>query len=188
MAVAARSSQQRSLTFRDLWHAPDDGNRWEIINGEVYGSPPPEIIHQSVVRNLAVILHLHVSEHGLGIIWFSPVGVVLEKPSGVQPDITFVSKARMSIVQDKGVFGAPDLVVEVLSPSTSARDRGIKKDAYERSGVQHYWILHPKKHTLTAFVLERGQYVAEAELAAAQTFRPSLFPGLAIPLAKIWRR
>lgn len=186
MAVTARKEHRGFLTYRDLWHTPEDGNRYEIINGEVYVTPPPLIVHQVVIRNLARILDRHVSENDLGEIFFAPVGVVLEKPSGVEPDVIFVAKARRAIIQEKAVFGAPDLVVEVQSSSTAARDRGMKKDLYARTGVQHYWLLDPRKQTLQALRLAKGTYAVEAERTGTSLFRPSLFPGLATRLAEVW--
>lgn len=186
MAVAALRLQRGSRTYRDLWHTPEDGNRYEIIDGEVSVTPPPFTTHQRVSRNLARILDRYVTDHDLGEILYAPVGVVLEKPSGVQPDLIFISKARLAIIQDKAVFGAPDLVVEVLSSSTASRDRGLKKDLYARTGVQHYWLLDPRKQTLQAFRLEEDGYRLETERSGAAIFRSSLFPGFTLRLAGVW--
>ena len=100
--------------------------------------------------------------------------------------VIFVVKGRVAIIQEKAVFGAPDLVVEMLSPSTAARDRGLKKDLYARSGVQCYWLLDPRRLTLQALHLEHGLFRLEANYTGAATFRPSLFPGLTIRLAEVW--
>jgi len=186
MAVAARKEHYGPLTYRDLWHTPEDGNRYEIIEGEVYVTPPPLTVHQRVCRNIERILDRHVTENDLGEVLYAPVGVVLEKPSGVQPDVIFVAKNRLSIIQEKAVFGAPDLIVEVLSSSTAARDRGLKKDLYTRAGVRHYWLLDPRKKTLQALRLEGDCYVLEAEHTGNVPFRPSLFPTLVISLAEVW--
>jgi Uma2 family endonuclease len=186
MAVTARKEHRGELTYHDLWRTPEDGNRYEIINGEVYVTPPPLTAHQRVSRNLAMILHRHVTEAKLGEVLYAPVGVVLERPSGVQPDLIFVARERSSIIQEKGVFGAPDLIVEVLSASTAARDRGVKRDLYARAGVEHYWLLDPRKRTVQAFRLEHAIYRLEAEHTGAAAFRPSLFPGLTIRLAAVW--
>ncbi len=186
MAVAARKDRQGFLTYRDLWDTPEDGNRYEIISGHVYVTPQPTTTHQRVSRNLAMVLDRHVTENDHGEILYARIGVVLEKPSGVQPDIIFVAKDRLSIIQEKAVFGAPDLVVELLSSSTAGRDRGIKKDLYARTGVAHYWLLDPRKNVLQAFRLGTGTYIVEAERTGAATFRPSLFPGLSIRLSDVW--
>ena len=186
MAVTARKEHRGVLTYHDLWHTPEDGNRYEIIDGEAYVTPPPLTGHQRALRNLGRILDRHVTKNDLGEVLYAPVGVVLEKPTAVQPDLIFVAKGRVAIIQEKAVFGAPDLVVEMLSPSTAARDRGLKKDLYARSGVQCYWLLDPRRLTLQALHLEHGLFRLEANYTGAATFRPSLFPGLTIRLAEVW--
>ncbi|MDX2165576.1 MAG: Uma2 family endonuclease [Deltaproteobacteria bacterium] len=174
-----------ALTYRDLRHTPDDGQRWEVIDGEVYVSPAPSLRHQDVVLSLAVLLSAHVRRHRLGKVWVSPIEVALERPTGVQPDLVFISKARMAIAQELRVVGAPDLLVEVASPSTASRDRGIKLDAYARCGVAHYWMIDPRRGGLKAMRLEGGRYVVEAELGARGVFRPSLFPGLTLRMRDV---
>jgi Uma2 family endonuclease len=188
MAQAARTMPRGTATYRDLWRAPDDGNRWEIINGRVYVSRAPYVSHQRVVLNLALLLRRYVVRHKLGEVFIAPVGVVLGKPSGVQPDIVFVAQQRRSIIQDKGIFGAPDLLVEVLSTFTGSRDRGVKKDLYAISGVRHYWLVDPRKQILQALRLEDGVYAVEAEVGARGILRPTLFPGLAIRMRDLFAR
>lgn len=186
MGTAARKQLRGQLTYHDLWHTPDDGNRYEIIEGELCMTPPPYTVHQRVSRNLSWILHNYVTQHGLGEVLYAPVGVVLGKPNGVQPDVVFIAKERRDILREKAIFGAPDLVVEILSTSTSARDRGIKKDLFARSGVPYYWLVDPRKKTLLALRLRGAAYVVEAELSGNAVFRPALFPNLVIHLAEVW--
>jgi Uma2 family endonuclease len=187
MAVTARAQRRGTvLSYRDYWLAPNDGQRYEIIDGELYVSPSPFPIHQRVSRNLFRILDVHATRRGLGEVFYAPIAVVLNKRSTVEPDLVFIAADRSDLVQEKAVFGAPDLLVEVLSPSSGSQDRVIKKGLYERSGVSHYWILDPRKQILQAFRLEAGVYVVESEVAGRRTFRPALFPGLTIRLANVW--
>ncbi len=186
MPQAARITRRATLTWRDLWRTPDDGNRYEIINGEVYVTPAPYVTHQEVLRNLFLILYGHVARRKLGTVLFAPVGVVLEKTSAVQPDLLFVAAARDSIIEDKALFGAPDLIVEVLSASTTSRDRGLKQDLNARTGVRHSWIVDPRRRTLRALRLEGSAYRIEAELSARGTFKPALFPGLTIRVRDVF--
>jgi Uma2 family endonuclease len=174
-----------ALTYRDLRHTPDDGQRWEIIDGEVYVSQAPSLRHQDAVLNLALLLSAHVRRHRLGKVWVAPLEVVLERATGVQPDLIFISKARLALAQELRVVGAPDLAVEVASPSTASRDRGIKLDAYARCGVAHYWLLDPRRGALRALRLDGDQYRVEAELGPRGTFRPTLFPGLTLRLRDV---
>ena len=188
MAQVARSARRGTLTWRDLWRTPDDSNRYEIINGEVYMSPAPYVSHQQVLGNLFRVLDRHVSRHALGTVFFAPIGVVLEKASAVQPDLIFIAAARRSIIEEKAVFGAPDLIVEVQSPSTASRDRGMKKDLYARIGVPHYWLVDPRRHTLLALRLAAASYGVEAEVGARGTFKPALFPGLTLRSRDVFAR
>jgi Uma2 family endonuclease len=188
MAQVARIARRGTLTWRDLRHTPDDGNRYEIINGEVYVSPAPYVTHQETLGNLYTILRAHVARRHLGTVFFAPIGVVLEKASAVQPDLIFIAAGRRSIIEDKAVFGAPDLIVEVQSPSTASRDRGMKRDLYARIGVPHYWMIDPRKHTLLALRLEAGSYGIEAEVGARGTFKPALFPGLTVRARDVFAR
>src|SRR5437773_1621695 len=101
----------------DIWDAPDDGKIYEVIDGELCISPSPSWWHQLAVGNLAVILWNFIRLHDLGKIVTAPLGVVLGPEDGVLPDLLYVSRERMGIVGERGIMGAPDLVVEVLSPS-----------------------------------------------------------------------
>src|SRR5215212_10043107 len=135
----------------DIWDTPDDGNRYEVIDGELYVSPPPKYAHQNIVTELAMLLRQHARHHRLGDVVVAPVGVVLDDGTAVQPDIVFIANDRLEIISERGVEGAPTLVVEVLSLSTASRDRGIKMHRYSASGIEHYWIIDPHQRTLEAY-------------------------------------
>jgi Uma2 family endonuclease len=187
MAVAAaRRLPAGPLTWRDLWRTPEDGKIYEIIDGVLHVSPAPVPLHQRVLRTLFVILHRHVRRHRLGEVFFSPIGVVLEASSAVQPDLVFVAMRRGDIVKEKAVFGAPDLLLEVLSPSSERRDRSLKRRTYERCGVAHYWIVDPRRRQLTAWLLDGERYALEAKVAGDARFRSALFPRLTIRLDDVW--
>ncbi|HEY0300816.1 MAG TPA: Uma2 family endonuclease [Rhizomicrobium sp.] len=188
MAQLARLARQGRHTASDLWRMPNDDKRYEIIEAEVIVSPAPSVSHQQALAALVRIVDRHVVDHDLGIVLFAPVGVVLEALSGVQPDLIFIAKARRAIVQAKGIFGAPDLVVEILSPSTAVRDRGRKRDLYARTGVVHYWYLDPRAGKLVALRLNGSRYRVEVEVGPRSTFKPSLFPGLSIRIRDLLPR
>lgn len=123
---------------------PDDGNRYESIGERLYMTPAPAIRHQRVLKRLQSAL-MRILEHpGHGEVFMAPCLVEFPGTSDrVQPDLFFVSNERRGIIMETVVLGAPDLVVEILSPSTAHRDRGIKRDLYARSGVREYWIADP---------------------------------------------
>ena len=174
------------LTYEDYCALPNDGRRYEILEGELAVTPSPSRAHQRVSRNLLTILHIHVREYGLGEVFSASYDVILEKTSVVVPDLLFVSRPRLEIVTDRGVEGAPDLIVEIISSGTARRARVEKAQLYARHGVRHYWLVDPDARSIEAFELAEGQYHRAAHLAAAAAFAPRLFPGLTIPLRTLW--
>jgi len=170
----------------DIWDLPDDGNTYEVIDGELYVSPGPKFSHQRAAGRLFIIIGMVVYRDHLGEIVTAPTGVVLDPESGVQPDILFIRRERASIISERGVEGAPDLVVEVLSPSTSGRDRGIKMRKYEAAGVPHYWIVDNDRRALEAYELGPDGYHLAGTYGPGTVLRSALFPGLDINLDDVW--
>jgi Uma2 family endonuclease len=171
----------------DIWDTPDDGKRYEVIDGELFVTPPPIWKHQRGLSKLHIRLGVWIYGNNLGEIVTAPVGVVLDENNGLQPDLVYISRERLSIIHERGVEGAPDLVVEVLSPSTRARDKGIKMRRYAAAGVSHYWLLDPKTESLEAYRLAGQGYEMVGHHGPGSVFRPALFPGLDIPIDDLWR-
>ena len=170
------------LTYADYCALPDDGLRYEIVDGMLFAEPSPRRAHQNAVGNLFVILHAHVRAHGLGEVYVAPFDVILDPRTTVVPDLVFVVRDRLAIVAERGVEAAPDLLVEVLSLGTARRDRVRKLNAYARHGVRHYWLVDPEAKTLEAFELVEGAYRLAAAVGDDDELRPGVFPGLAISL------
>jgi Uma2 family endonuclease len=133
----------RRWTYEEFAQLPDDGNRYEVIAGELYVTPAPTTLHQKVVVRIVHALEQFVEQHGLGEVFVGPIDVLFEEGNYLAPDLVFVRKDRVEIVSDRGLEGAPDLVVEVLSPGTAKRDRGIKRERYRHFGVREYWVVDP---------------------------------------------
>lgn len=134
----------QQITWKDAQQMPDDGLRYEAIGGELIVTPAPSLRHQDIVLRLALQLQALLVEPGHGRLWVAPVGVEFPATAeGVQPDLVFVSNERRGIIADLTLKGPPDLVIEVLSPATSQRDRGLKLRLYGRRGVAQYWIVDP---------------------------------------------
>jgi Uma2 family endonuclease len=174
------------LTYEDYCALPDDGRRHEIIEGELHVTPSPSRAHQQVAASVLVALKPFVTARGLGDVFIAPFDVILEETSVVVPDLLFVAAARSGIVTDRGIRGAPDLIVEILSPGTARRDRIEKAQLYARHGVPHYWLVDPEMRILEVYELGEGQYRRVASLAGDDAFSPAVFPGLSIPLASLW--
>ena len=137
------------LTVRDYMSIPDgDDRRFELTDGELILAPSPVPQHQDIVLNLARILADYVGTQALGKVMIAPMDVVLSDYDVFQPDILFISRDRLHIIGERNIQGAPDLVIEILSPSTEGRDRGIKLEQYLRYGVREYWIVDSQDKTL----------------------------------------
>lgn len=173
------------VTYDDYVEFPDDGKRYEIIDGDVHVTPAPGPEHQKVVLKLAKVLDDHVESHDLGDIYIAPFDVVLDLTNVVQPDIIFVAKANAHRI-GRALEGAPDLAVETLSPSTRRRDRTVKRLAYESHRVPYLWFVDPENRSVEELTLTKGKYRVTAKLEGAAVFEPRAFPGLEIPLAKVW--
>jgi Uma2 family endonuclease len=132
------------ITWDDVQQMPDDGNRYEAIEGALYMTPAPSVRHQRISLRLVQELLRLLVDPGYGELWYAPLGVRFPATQeGVQPDIVFVSHERRGIIAPDELKGAPDLVVEILSPSTASRDRDLKRRLYQRQGVAEYWIVDP---------------------------------------------
>ena len=130
------------LTYEDYQKTPDD-ERWELLDGELVMAPSPTTTHQRTLRRLFLMLNSFVDQMGLGEVLSAPLDVILSDANVVQPDVLFVSNQREHIIDDTNIKGAPDLVVEILSPSTASRDWRTKLDLYAQHGVREYWVVDP---------------------------------------------
>lgn len=151
--------EAHKLGYEDYLRMPEDGRKYEILQGELYVAPSPSRTHQKVLRNLVLPLTSHIEQYDLGELYFAPLAVRLTPDEPVEPDILFVLKNRLSIIAESGVRGAPDLIIEILSPSKPRYDRVTKFNRYLQVGVPEYWIVDPIAQTIEQFVLEDGRYV-----------------------------
>lgn len=156
-----RMSSTRA-TWQDVLLAPEDGSRYEAIGGELYVTPAPSFEHQLISHKLAVALDRILVAPGHGVVVAAPVGVEFpDTEEGVQPDLIFVSKVRSEIIHPDWFRGAPDLVVEILSPTTRRRDRGAKLDLYRRQGVAEYWMVDGNARSVEVWPFATGATEAE---------------------------
>lgn len=169
----------------DIWDAPDNDKRYEVIDGELYVSPPPDWAHQFQLNKLNKRVINWVDDHNLGFVVTAPTGVVLDDENGLEPDLLFIARERADIITRRGVIGSPDLVVEVLSPGTEGRDRGLKLRRYAAAGVPHYWILDTDGPYIEERVLGEAGYRVVGTFGPGKVFRPTIFPGLEIALDEI---
>ena len=163
------------FTYEDYLHTPED-QYYELLDGELIVVPALGELHQSVSALLGWKLIQFASENRLGRVYHAPFDVVLSDLDVVQPDLIFISNARAHIITDANIQGAPDLVIEILSPSTAARDKTFKRTLYAMHGVQEYWMVDAIAKTATVLLLgERGFEVVntyrEGEILTSPTLR-----------------
>lgn len=182
-----RAPAGAALTHRDLERTPDDGKRYEVIEGALHVTAFPTTAHQRATTRLTSLLDAHVERLDLGMIFAAGLKVVLDERTGVGPDVVYVSKARLGGLARDGYYGPPDLLVEFLS-SRPTLDTEVKMETYARGGVPHYWIVDPEQYTLRAYELEHARWKLATERREDDAFEPALFPGLVIPLASLWLR
>jgi Uma2 family endonuclease len=174
-----RWPDQGQWTYADFLRLPDDGLRYEIIAGVLYMTNAPDPEHQHAIGEIFGELRDHVKAHQLGVVYTAPIEVHLPGVAQpVQPDVLFIAQNRRDIVKAKFIEGAPDLVVEVTSPSTARLDRKVKLDAHERAGVREYWIANPRTRFVEVYALERGEYVLRGEHGPGERLDSGMLPGL----------
>lgn len=173
------------ITVDDLEAFPDDGMRYEIIGGVLSMSPAPLKRHQRLLGRLFLTFNQAVEASGAGEVFFSPVDVRFSRYDQVQPDLIFIRAERAEIYPTNTVFGAPDIVVEVISPSNKSYDEVSKFNLFERHGVPEYWIIDPEKKTIRQFVLIGDRYTACSPADAG--FASTVLPGLVIEPSQLFR-
>lgn len=182
--------KQGTWTYEDYLQLPDDGQRYEIIEGVLYVNAAPSFDHQSIVDEISFALNVYVRQKKLGKILTAPIDVRLSALTHpVQPDVIFLSPEKIPAKGAKFVPEPPDLVVEVLSPSTYRYDQSVKLDAYEAAGVREYWIVDPKAEDVTVYTLPENEavYVFQGQFTATEKIDSPLFPDLDLRAQTLFR-
>ena len=149
---------QGNWTYKDYATIPDDGKRYEVVDGVLFMTPAPDIAPQEIVGEIFAYLRNYVKLKGMGKIFVAPVDVKLNDSTIVQPDVLVILNAHLERIAEKRVLGAPDLVVEVASPATREHYRYKKRSAYALAGVPEYWIVDPTERNVEVLILEAGTY------------------------------
>ena len=170
----------RLLTYDDLCQTPDDFNRYEIIDGELIVTPASVPKHQRMSSRLQRWFGNFVTECELGEIISAPCDVKLAEHDIVQPDLLVIARERLHIIGDKYIDGAPDLVVEILSPTTRRSDRTRKAELYAKAGVREYWLADPDARALTVFRLVLVDSRYEPIEPEGRVVRSTVLPGFAV--------
>ena len=177
---------QRPLDADDLMAFPDDDKRYEIIGGQLVVSPSPSTRHQRISNRLNRALEAFLESTGTGEVFDAPLDVRLSFYDVVQPDLLVVLNDRREIIQEQGIVGPPNLVVEILSPSSKMTDRVDKAALYARSGVEEYWIVDPIDETMTVYGLDGDRFAPSATLERNDDLYSIVLAGFVLDLDTIF--
>ncbi len=176
------------LTVENYKILPETGPRYQLIEGDLYMAPAPNRYHQVISRNLEYMLLKYLEENSIGDLYHAPFDVYLDEYNVFQPDICVVGHERLHILTDAGAEGAPDFVVEILSPKTARLDRDNKRRVYATCGVRELWIIGPEPQQIEVYLLARDSAAPAAVHGATARFSSELFPGLVFDAATIFAR
>lgn len=186
----ARMGIMKSVTskmnYDQLCLLPGDGNQYELFDGELVMTPSPIARHQEIVGKLHVLLLPHVQNNSLGKVYVAPLDTIMDEYTVVQPDILFVSRERVAEVVKEHIEGAPDLVVEVLSPSTFHKDLRRKMRVYSQFGVREYWIVDPEEQTMELYDRVGEKLELARRFGFDETFQSPLLPGFQLEVRSIF--
>jgi Uma2 family endonuclease len=176
------------FTYEDFLNFPNDGKRHEIIDGAHYVTPSPNTRHQRTCTALAAMLWAYLKHHPIAEVFVAPFDVVFSDLDVVEPDLLVISRDRAGVLTDQHVRGAPDLVVEILSPGTRKTDEMTKRKLYERFGVREYWIVDAELEVIKIYRQTDQGFVRAAELSVehADALTTPLLPGFTAALAEIF--
>jgi Uma2 family endonuclease len=178
------------LTVADLDVLPDDGNRYELFEGEIFVSRAPSLSHQIILANLLNILKTYLETHPIGEAIPTP-GVIFSEYDSAIPDLVFISNQLIrEIVSEEKINGAPELMIEIVSPGkeNSRRDRIVKRQVYGKYGVKEYWIVDPYKQAIEVYKLKKQTLVLSATLMDDDEVKTSILSGLIFKARTVFRR
>ena len=181
------TNTQARLTYEDYFDLPESDDRYELIDGELFMAPTPIPEHQDFLAELFTMIRAFVRENGLGRAYIAPLAVMLSEHVVLQPDMMFISNERLDIIKwGQYVQGAPDLVVEVLSPSTTRHDRVVKRELYARYVVREYWIADIVGKTIEVNVSEREAFSVASVYGEGDIFESPLLTGLKVDISGVF--
>jgi len=181
----AQPNPRLKFTVKDYMSMPGD-KRYQLLDGAMILAHSPTTRHQTIAQRLNLALQEFVAAGSLGRLWFAPLDVVLSNHDVAQPDILFVSNERSSIVTDANIQGAPDLVVEILSPGTAEHDRGYKQALYGRHGVREYWLVDPDAETVEVLTLGDQGLTPTATYRRGEVLASPLLEGMSLELDQVF--
>jgi Uma2 family endonuclease len=178
-------SVRQPKTYEDYLATPDDGRKYELIDGKIVVSAAPTIDHQRMVGRLALLLADIADANEGDEAFIGPVAVSLDLANTLEPDVVYRTHDGASVVEARRIHGVPELVIEVISPGGAARDQVRKRAIYESAGVPEYWIVDPSRKTVLALRLRDGRY---REIAPdGSRLASDILPALGVDLTALFK-
>ncbi len=177
----------RRLTYEDYCRLPSD-QRYELMEGAIRVVPSPSVSHQEISKRIGTALISWIEGQRLGKVYHAPLDVVLDQHNVVQPDLLYVSRQRRGIITDPNIQGAPDLVVEIISPATADWDRGKKRALYARFGTRELWLVDPADRSIEVATLEDAKFRTTQVYHPGDTLASRLLPGFSLDVAGLFDR
>jgi Uma2 family endonuclease len=178
------------LTISDLDAMPEDGNRYELFEGEIFVSRAPSLSHQIILANLLAILRAYLDRNPIGQAIPTP-GVIFSESNGAIPDIVFISSQLFrQLVFEERINGAPELIVEIVSPGkeNARRDRVVKRQVYGRFGVKEYWIVDPEKRAIEIYQLKKHTLALMGTKMDEDEIHTQILPSLVFKAKDVFKR
>ena len=176
--------KEKVLTYEDYLRLDDD-KRYELINGRLEEMPAPGFEHQMISKAIVVALDHFVSDRNKGVVVYAPFDVILSETVVVQPDILFISNDGLKNIKNDRLFGPPDLVVEIVSPTSYAKDRYEKFRLYEKYRVREYWVVLPREKVIEVWCLKEGRYILHSVAAGSGEVESCVLKGLKVKVEEV---
>ncbi len=176
---------QKKYTYNDYLLIEDE-KRYEVMKGELIMVPAPFTTHQRVSSKLNLIISKYVKEKKLGEVLYAPTDVIFAEDIVVQPDILFISNNRRDIIKEAAIIGSPDLVIEIVSPSSASYDTIEKREVYEKHGVKEYWLVFPQEKAVEILTIEKGIYKEFCKARKTGIVKSHIIEGLTVEIKEIF--
>ena len=178
-------TENKKMTYSDYLNI-NDNNRYEILYGELIMVPAPSTIHQSISRNLEFLIWDFVKKYGIGNVFYAPIDVVFNDDIVLQPDIIFVKTGNKNIICKNAIHGVPDIVIEIISPTSTYHDLVEKKEIYRKYEVPEYWLVFPEEKAIEVLTLENGEYAEFSKSQKSGFVQSKIIKGLKTDIKEVF--
>lgn len=179
---------EERVTAQDYRALPQNGQRYQLVEGDLYMAPAPNRFHQEIALNIVLNIANYLKSRPVGKIFIAPFDVYLNDANVFQPDLVFIASGNYGVLTDTGVEGAPDLIIEILSTGTAKLDRNPKRRVYAESGVKELWLVDPQVENVAVYYLQLNPNQPVSVYSTTDRFKSPFFPDLELAVSDFFRR